>query len=53
MPQNMVPAYVMDDRTDKPVTHGVVERCYARFRSCVQMYCLVKQEDMFVIPQDI
>ena len=40
-----VPAHVRDDTTGKPVFHGVVDRCYNRFRRCVQLYCLVKQEE--------
>ena len=44
----MVPAYVTDEKTDKPVSHGVVERCYNRFLACVQLYVLDKQEDMHI-----
>ena len=40
-----VPAHVRDGTTGKPVSHGVVDRCYNRFRRCVQLYCLVKQEE--------
>ena len=40
-----VPAHVRDDTTGKPVFHGVVDRCYNRFRRCIQLYCLVKQEE--------
>ena len=40
-----VPAHVRDDTTGKPVFHGVVDRGYNRFRRCVQLYCLVKQEE--------
>ena len=40
-----VPAHVRDDTTGKPVFHGVVDRCYNRFPRCVQLYCLVKQEE--------
>ena len=46
---NIVPAYALDNETGEPVSHGVVERCRARFRQCVQHYCLVKQEDLHVI----
>ena len=46
--QSRVSAIVLDDITDKPVLHGVVERCYNRFRACVQHYCITKQEDMYM-----
>ena len=42
----MVPAYVIDDNPGKPVSHGVVERCYSRFFACVQLYVMEKQEDI-------
>ena len=46
-----VPAHVRDDTTGKPVFHGVVDRCYNRFRRCVQLYCLVKQEESMLCPE--
>ena len=45
--QSQVPAIVLDDNTGNPVLHGVVERCYNRFRACIQHYCINKQEDMY------
>ena len=45
VPMNLVPAYVIDDNTGLPVSHGVVERCYSRFLACVQLYVREKQED--------
>ena len=40
-----VPAHVRDDTTGKSVFHGFVDRCYNRFRRCIQMYCLVNHEE--------
>ena len=44
----MVPAYVTDENTGNPVSHGIVERCYSRFLACVQMYVMDKQEDLHI-----
>ena len=48
--QSVVPAYVLDEDTGKPVKHGVVDRCYNRFRACIQHYCILKQEDIYMCP---
>ena len=45
VPMNLVSAYVIDDNTGAPASHGVVERCYSRFLACVQLYVREKQED--------
>ena len=44
----MVPAYVTDENTGNPVSHGIVERCYSRFLACVQLYVMDKQEDLHI-----
>ena len=45
VPMNLVSAYITDEDTGLPVSHGVVERCYGRFLACVQLYVRERQED--------
>ena len=45
----MVPLSVANE-VGAPVSHGVVDRCYDRFRECVARYVRDKQEDHAYMP---